>query len=103
VLGAVFWLVVLFQVLRGMRELISHPLPLRAFSLYCGFFLLWDLAFSPFQGERRFMTPVYLLLMILAIRRAREQQSPRRGNRQSYPQGSVKPKGHAELAAVGKC
>jgi hypothetical protein len=74
VLGAVFWCAVLWLTLRGMKDLLFYALPLRVLSLFCGFSFLWDIPFSPFAAERRFVTPVYMLLMILAISRARRRR-----------------------------
>ena len=97
-LGAVFWLAVLSLTLRSMRYLLVYPLPLRVFSLFCGFSLLWDIPFSPFGAQRRFTTPLYLLLMIVALRRGQTHHYQASRKRQWSFQRSWMPNKRGEVA-----
>ena len=66
ILGAAFWgwvLLLVFRVLSN-QYMIREPIgPLIAF---VGFLLVWDIFFSPFGAERRYIVPFYLVLMMFA-------------------------------------
>jgi O-antigen ligase len=71
VLGALFWLVIFVLVLRGMLAVLSDSrVPSRVLTIFCGVVMLWNIPFSPFGAEGRFMTPAFMLLMIYAVKRA---------------------------------
>ena len=69
VLGAAFWLWVLWLAGRALlngRFGSTHLAPLVTFA---GLMLLWDVLFSPFGAERRFITPFYIALLMSVLRR----------------------------------
>ena len=67
ILGAAFWGWVLCLVARclySMYGIRDRLVPLYAF---IGFFLLWDIFFSPYAGDRRFITVFYIVTLMTAI------------------------------------
>lgn len=64
VLGAVFWLWVLTLPVRTLARLYATRERLTPLVAFLAFLLLWDIFFSPFAGDRRFMTPFYIVLMM---------------------------------------
>ncbi len=64
VLGAMFWLYILIIATRGMKALVTYKIPLRVLSLFCGLWLFWDVLFSPFGAQSRFVTPLYIILIL---------------------------------------
>jgi hypothetical protein len=62
--GAVFWLFVLFYAVRSLMK-VSGSEPLLPLFVFSGFMLLWDLPFSPISPDRRFVTPYFIVAMIL--------------------------------------
>jgi hypothetical protein len=101
VLGAVFWFVTLLLTLQGMQYLLVYPLPLRVLSVFCGFSLLWDIPFSAFGSGRRFITPVYVILMIVAIGRGRKQRGHEALERYRVRQMKAAGSGSPKMVAVG--
>lgn len=63
-LGAVFWLWVLTLPIRTLARLYTVKERLTPLVSFVAFLLIWDIFFSPFAGERRFMTPFYIVLMM---------------------------------------
>jgi hypothetical protein len=64
-LGALFWIWILFfpiACLSSMFQTKEKLTPL--FSFIC-FNLIWDILFSPYAGERRFITPFYLIALLI--------------------------------------
>jgi hypothetical protein len=64
VLGAVFWVWVLTLPVRTLTRLYTTAERLAPLVALLAFLLIWDIFFSPFGGERHFMTPFYIVLMI---------------------------------------
>jgi len=76
ILGAVFWVWVLFLPIRGLVLLIRKKEVLTPLFAFFAFLLIWDILFSPFGAERRFITPYYIIVMmsLLPLRDERTQQ-----------------------------
>lgn len=64
ILGAVFWVWALTLPIRTLTRLYTAPQRLTPLVALLAFLLIWDIFFSPFGAERRFMTPFYIVLMI---------------------------------------
>ena len=64
ILGALFWLWALTLPVRALVELLGGHERLAPLVAFVAFFLLWDIFFSPFAGDRRFLTPYYLVLLM---------------------------------------
>jgi hypothetical protein len=67
IMGAVFWAWVLslpVRILLRPYSVMDHLTPLTAFF---AFFLIWDIFFSPYGAERRFLTPYYVVVMMTYI------------------------------------
>ncbi len=63
-MGAIFWAWVLslpVRILLRPDTVVDHLTPLIAFF---AFFLIWDILFSPYGAERRFLTPYYVVVMM---------------------------------------
>jgi len=74
VLGGVFWLWILLVATRALTVLRRTPdsrMPLIAFA---GFMLIWNVLFSPFGAEQRFMTAYYIVLLLYVLENARSEQ-----------------------------
>jgi len=67
ILGAVFWAWVLSLPIRGMAMLIRTKEVLTPLFAFFGFLLIWDIFFSPFGAESRFITPYYIIVMMSLI------------------------------------
>jgi hypothetical protein len=65
-LGAVFWVWVMFLALRVMSNLFLVREPLSPLIAFLGFSLIWDVLFSPFGAERRVIMPYYIILLMFA-------------------------------------
>lgn len=66
-LGAVFWLYVLFLAAGALAELLhrrSHLAPLIAF---VAILLAYDILFSPFAAERRLLVPFFVVVLLVSI------------------------------------
>jgi hypothetical protein len=70
--GAVFWLYILFYVIRSLAK-VSGWEPLLPLFASMGFGLLWNILFSPISPELRFVTPYCIAAMIL-LRQFRDPQ-----------------------------
>ncbi len=68
-LGAVFWAWVLFLPIRVLAGLYRTKEPLSPLIIFFIFILIWDILFSPFGAERRFITPYYIIVMMSFYRR----------------------------------
>ncbi|WP_420426273.1 hypothetical protein [Algiphilus sp.] len=76
ILGAIFWLWLLTLPMRALAGLFTVKERLAPLVALLAFHLIWDTFFSPFAGERRFITPFYIVLMmsfIPSVRRRRAQ------------------------------
>ena len=76
ILGAVFWAWVLFLPIRVLAGLYRTKEPLSPLIIFFSFILIWDILFSPFGAERRFVTPYYIIVMMsfLPPRNKRKQK-----------------------------
>jgi hypothetical protein len=74
ILGAIFWLWVLFLPLRVLRTLYLRATPLAPLIAFFAIVLIWDIMFSPYGAERRFMTPFYLVVMLSFLAECRESK-----------------------------
>lgn len=68
VMGIFVWIVV-FGL--GFREVLAldRYRPLWPLSLVVGLLLMWDVLFSPFGADRRYLTPVLVIVLLTAQRR----------------------------------
>ena len=66
ILGAVFWLWVLFLTFRVLSSLYRVREPLGPLIAFVGFVILWDVVFSPFGAERRLTVSFNVVLMMFA-------------------------------------
>jgi len=72
-LGAIFWVWILslpVRVLMKPHGILDYLTPLMAF---VAFLLIWDILFSPYGAERRFVTPYYIVVMLTALGPYRER------------------------------
>ena len=66
-LGVIFWVWVIslpVRVLIKLHGMMDYLTPLMAF---VAFLLIWDILFSPYGAERRFVTPYYIVVMMTAL------------------------------------
>jgi hypothetical protein len=75
IVGAIFWAWILML---GARAVIAsyrrrHGIPLAAF---CAFALLWDVLFSPFAADRRFIIPFYAVVLMTCLHSGAEDLQP---------------------------
>ena len=66
-IGAIFWVWVLslpVRILLRSYRVMDHLAPL---TVFFAFFLIWDILFSPYGAERRFVTPYYIVVMMTAL------------------------------------
>ncbi len=75
--GALFWSYVFWLAIRSMYAFVMKAEPLAVVTCYSALILLWDIPFSPFGSDRRFITPLYILLVIRAISLGRRSARPR--------------------------
>ena len=67
-MGAVFWAWILslpVRVLIKPHGMMDYLTPLMAF---VAFLLIWDIFFSPYGAELRFLTPYYVVVMMTHLR-----------------------------------
>jgi O-antigen ligase len=64
VAGAVFWSFVLVYAIGSMLK-VSGWEPLLPLFAFAGFMLTWDVLFSPISPESRFVTPYFIVAMIM--------------------------------------
>ena len=67
VLGAVFWLWVYSLIIRGLRRLYTAGEPLTPLIAYFALLLAWDVLFSPYGFDRRFLTTFYVILLMFVL------------------------------------
>jgi len=67
ILGAVFWLWVLFLPVRTLTVLLQTRSRLAPLIVFLAMSLVWDVLFSPYGAERRFVTPYYVIVMMMVI------------------------------------
>ncbi|MBT4770601.1 MAG: hypothetical protein HOO00_08800 [Rhodospirillaceae bacterium] len=66
ILGAIFWLWVIFLIMGVMVKLSIVRESLSPLVAFAGLLLLWDVLFSPFGAERRILIPFYLVILMAA-------------------------------------
>jgi hypothetical protein len=64
--GGFFWTLVLLRMARRLLSGGWRGEPLSPLILFVGCTLLWDILFSPFAQERRFITPYYICCVLAA-------------------------------------
>lgn len=70
-LGAVFWFFVLGLAMRAAYVSSVQICSLRVLTIFCALTLAWNIPFSPFGAEERFITPLYVLIVLRAVYRPR--------------------------------
>jgi hypothetical protein len=63
-LGAAFWVWVLFVAFRALAKLGGRAGSLTPLILFAGFMLIWNVLFSPFGAEQRFLTAYCIVLLM---------------------------------------
>lgn len=86
VLGAIFWLWVLTLPVRTLARLYTTRERFTPLVALLAFLLLWDIFFSPFGGDRRFMTPFYIVLMMSYLPAGTKRRSARQAYLYNLPQ-----------------
>ncbi len=90
ILGAAFWLWVFVLTARALLRVYPSSVPMLPFAALVGFETLWDLWFSPYNGESRIFTPFYVVLLMTCMSMAlrapadastAEVRKPRSGSR----------------------
>jgi len=67
ILGIVFWIWVLSLPLRVLMQLYATAEPLAPLIAFLAVILIWDVLFSPYGAERRFLTPYYVITMMYLL------------------------------------
>ena len=105
IVGAIFWLWVLWLFVRVLSNLYVVREPLTPLVAFVGILVLWDTLFSPYGADRRIIVPFFLVVMMFAWdamrasgRTARMPSRRRRASgRGGYRQGPA-PGRHAAAA-----
>jgi hypothetical protein len=76
--GGIFWLYILIYAVVSLLR-VSGREPLLPFFAFSGFLLIWNILFSPISPDRRFVTPYFIVGMILlrSFRNSRTFESER--------------------------
>ena len=86
IMGAVFWCWVLLLAFRVMSHQYMVREPLGPLIAFIGFSMVWDILFSPFGAERRYIVPFYFVVMMFAWDMLRARIPPgASGRRRSMP------------------
>lgn len=64
ILGALFWAWVLSVTARALLRSFDLRGRLTPLVVFVGFLLIWNIIFSPYGAERRFITPYYVIVMM---------------------------------------
>jgi hypothetical protein len=67
VAGAIFWFWVYSLTIRGLYALYTAGEPLTPLIAYFAFLLGWDVLFSPYGFDRRFLTTYYVILLMFVL------------------------------------
>ncbi len=67
ILGAIFWFWVLLLTVRTLASLYQTKTRLAPLVVFFATTLIWDVFFSPYGAERRFVTPYYAIVMIIFL------------------------------------
>jgi len=65
--GAIFWFWVYSLIIRGLRALYTGDEPLTPLIAYFALLLGWDVLFSPYGFDRRFLTTYYVILLMFVL------------------------------------
>jgi O-antigen ligase len=65
ILGGFFWACILVIVFRVLLRLYASDDPLLPLFVFIGFLMIWDILFSPFGADRRFVLAYFMCLMAL--------------------------------------
>ena len=71
ILGAVFWAAVLALCVSALLAIYRSGTQYAALGSFLGFWLIWDVLFSPFGSDRRIIVPFSIVVLISALRDAR--------------------------------
>ncbi|MEM9360954.1 MAG: hypothetical protein AAGB04_32705 [Pseudomonadota bacterium] len=88
ILGGLFWLNVVFLIVKSLLKSSAGASPMRPLYLYGAALLLWDIFFSPFSGFRRLETAFLIVVVLRSLLqrrqavRARTRRFRRRRKRQ---------------------
>ena len=74
-LGALFWLVILFVVIRALIKTYQIKNELLLFVLFFGLISIWDIFFSPFNSFMRMQWAIRLCIFIISIQMCKNSQS----------------------------
>lgn len=88
VLGAVFWAWILWLIIRCLASLYAEGGNVSQLIVFCAFMLAWDILFSPYGAERRFITPFYVTVIITYLEMRGRTQLLMRG-RPAYRRRTV--------------
>ena len=99
IMGAVFWCWVLLLVFRVLLHQWSVRDSIGPLVAFIGFLMVWDIFFSPFGAERRYIVPFHLVVMMFAWDqlRARIPTSTRARGRAVFPPLIRRPPGAPAL------
>jgi hypothetical protein len=67
ILGTIFWIWILSLPLRVLMQLYATAEPLAPLIAFLAVILIWDVLFSPYGAERRFLTPYYVIVMMYLL------------------------------------
>jgi hypothetical protein len=67
ILGALFWAWVLSVVVRALLQSFVFRQRLSPLIAFVGFLLIWDILFSPYGASRRFVTPFFVIVMMICV------------------------------------
>ena len=100
IVGAVFWLWVLFLALRVMSNLFLVREPLAPLITFTGFLLIWDVLFSPFGFDRRILMPYNIVVLMFAwetLRASVPEEALMRFRKLIPRRGAAKRQRHAQV------
>jgi hypothetical protein len=67
--GAIFWVWLLYLPLRCLAMMARAEEPLTPLFAFICFILIWDIFFSPYAGDRRFIMPFYAVVLMRVVAR----------------------------------
>jgi hypothetical protein len=70
--GALFWLWVLWLPVRALGRLYTTDEPMAPLIAFLAIVLVWEVFFSPYGAERRFITPYFVVVMMMFLNRSSE-------------------------------
>ena len=84
ILGIVFWIWVLSLPLRVLMQLYATAEPLAPLIAFLAVILIWDVLFSPYGAERRFLMPYYVIVMMYLLDQSTNLLLPARSGDDSW-------------------